>query len=321
MQKVKSTFFDANGNRKHLLKRHRVPQAPQAPVAALTHELPAEPITGNVLMEQKEVLAPVSAPEYNLNQTFNHNVDYSFSSGQYNNGTTISSSTFTTTSFARQEPVILERVERDVVVQERIHPVEKEEIQPIIYREREQLDVKQITQMLHETEIRPTVLEQRELPAERREAVIERGAPIQENIILATREVDAVARSSVVHAPIVEETIKKTVIEEVQPVLERDIFVPTVLQQTQPIYEKIVEAPVLYRETRTVRELGTEYINAPFVDGELNWERKRYGKLETPAAFTRVSQFEKNETFYSPSLQGKSTITDLKRNFEATRAL
>ncbi|PRP78254.1 hypothetical protein PROFUN_13864 [Planoprotostelium fungivorum] len=166
-------------------------------------------------------------------------------------------------SITRAEPTIIETIQKDVVIQERIHPVEKEEIQPIIYREREQLDVKQVTQMLHETQIEPTIIQQRELPAERREAIIERGAPIQENIILPTVQRDATLRTQQIHAPIVEEIIKKTVIEEVQPVLERDVFVPTIIQNTQPIYEKIVEAPTVYREVRTVQELGTREIVQP----------------------------------------------------------
>jgi len=132
----------------------------------------------------------------------------------------------------------------------------KEEIQPVIYREREQLDVKQVTQMMHETQIQPTIIQQRELPAQTREAVIERAAPIAENYIAPTREVDATLRTQVVHAPIVNEVIKKTIIEEIQPVLERDIIQSTVIQNTQPIYEKFVEAPTVYREVRTVVDRG-----------------------------------------------------------------
>jgi len=163
-------------------------------------------------------------------------------------------------SLVRAEPTIIETIQKDVVVHERIHPVEKEEIQPIIYREREQLDVKQVTQMLHETQIQPTIVQQRELAAEVRAPIVERGAVIEENLHFATSTRDATLRTQQVHAPIVEETIKKTVIQEIQPVLERDVFVPTIVQNTQPIYEKIVEAPVVYRETRDMRSNSREYI-------------------------------------------------------------
>jgi len=148
----------------------------------------------------------------------------------------------------RNEPVHHQVIQKDVVVHERIHPIQKEEIQPIVYREREQLDVKQVTQMLHETEIQPTRVEHRDLPAERREAVVMRGAPIPENHVESSKIVDSTIRTQVVHQPIVNEIVKKSVIEEVQPVLERDVIVPQVVQTTMPIYEKIVEAPHVYRE-------------------------------------------------------------------------
>lgn len=105
-------------------------------------------------------------------------------------------------------------------------------------------------------------METRELAPEYREAIVEKAAPIMENVVLPTTEIDAVQRSTVVHAPILNEVIKKTIIEEVQPVLERDVIVPTVVQNTQPIYEKIVEAPVVYREVREVKELGTRTMTA-----------------------------------------------------------
>jgi hypothetical protein len=157
----------------------------------------------------------------------------------------------------REAPVQIQVVEKGVVVHEHIHALEKEEIQPVIHREREQMEVKQITQQLHETQIQPTLVQQRELAAEFRAPIIERGAPIQENVVLPSVDRDATMRSVQVNQPILEETIKKTVIEEIQPVLERDVFIPTIVQQTQNIYEKVVEAPTVYREVLPVRELGT----------------------------------------------------------------
>ncbi|PRP78226.1 hypothetical protein PROFUN_13979 [Planoprotostelium fungivorum] len=252
--------------------------APVAPlnntVAGRSYELPAEePVIATVA---PTAVAPV-AHHNPLDRNHDGRVDMNDLSGrrmsqgyevnslsqgyEMNQGVYVQSAQ--RSSITRTEPTIIETIQKDVVIQERIHPVEKEEIQPIIYREREQLDVKQVTQMLHETQIEPTIIQQRELPAERREAIIERGAPIQENIILPTVQRDATLRTQQIHAPIVEEIIKKTVIEEVQPVLERDVFVPTIIQNTQPIYEKIVEAPTVYREVRTVQELGTREIVQP----------------------------------------------------------
>jgi len=183
----------------------------------------------------------------NLNSGLNSNLNAGASQGVYVQSAKRS-------SVVRSEPTIIETIQKDVVVHERIHPVQKEEIQPVIYREREQLDVKQVTQMLHETQIHPTIVHQRELPAERREAIVERAAPIAENYIAPTTTTDATMRSQVVHAPIVNEVIRKTIIEEIQPVLERDIIQSTVIQNTQPIYEKYVDAPSVSRETRVVVE-------------------------------------------------------------------
>ncbi|PRP83755.1 hypothetical protein PROFUN_09087 [Planoprotostelium fungivorum] len=155
-------------------------------------------------------------------------------------------------------PLKTEVIQKEVVVHEHIHPVQKEEIQPVIYREREQLAVKQVTERLHETEIKPTLIEQRELAPEVREVMVEKAAPIAENYVAPSVEVDATLRSQVVHAPIVNEVIKKTVIEEVQPVLERDVIQSTLIQETKNIYEKVVEAPVLQRETLVERDLGVK---------------------------------------------------------------
>jgi hypothetical protein len=156
----------------------------------------------------------------------------------------------------RSEPTQIQVVEKGVVVHEHIHALEKEEIQPVIHREREQLEVKQITQQLHETQIQPTLVQHRELAPEVRAPIVERGI-IEENVHFSTVDRDATMRSVQVNQPILEETVKKTVIEEIQPVLERDVFVPTIVQQTQNIYEKVVEAPTVYREVLPVRELGT----------------------------------------------------------------
>jgi len=207
-------------------------------------------------------------------------------------------------SLVRAQPTIVETIQKDIVIQERIHPVQKEEIQPIIYREREQLDVKQVTQMLHETQIHPTIIQQRELPAQRREAVVERGAAITENFVAASREVDAVTRTQVVHAPIVQEVIKKTIIEEIQPVLERDIIQSTVIQNTQPIYEKIVEAPTVLRSTTIVQDRG-------FIGGDLAALEAQGFNLG--AAGKRLSANYSQTTFTSTSTMAHNP---LDRNFD-----
>lgn len=163
-------------------------------------------------------------------------------------------------------PVQTERVAKPTVVHEHIIPIQKEEIQPVIYREREQLDVKQVTERLHETKIQPTVIENRNLAPEVRADVVMRGAPITPNLVAPSSQIEQTRSSTVVHAPIVQETIKRTVIEEVQPVLEREVIAPTIIKEVKPIYEKIVEAPRVFRETLPVRELGVSGAQTQFVE-------------------------------------------------------
>ncbi|PRP89389.1 hypothetical protein PROFUN_01252 [Planoprotostelium fungivorum] len=146
-----------------------------------------------------------------------------------------------------------EKIEKGVVVQEIVHPTEQIEIQPIIHREREQLDVKQITEHLHETRIQPTNVEEKVAAPETRQTIVERSV-IPENIVKARREVLETIHTQHMNEPIVEETIKKKVIEEVQPVLNLDVYEPTVVKTTLPIYEKVVEKARVFKEERDIPE-------------------------------------------------------------------
>jgi len=258
MQKIKNMLHhnkEDNSNKHHggLFHRHHetetvAPLATAAPTQAVpaTELLAKQDMHDELLLRKDEVVAPVQLQK---------SVDL-LGSGELTTKIELAEANTT----VLREPALLERVDKEVVVHEHVHPVEKEEIQPIIHREREQLEVHQVTERLHETEIAPTMVEQRELAPEVREVIIEKAAPIAENIQISTVEVDATLKSQVVHAPLVNEVIKKTVIEEVQPVLEKDVIVPTVVQETQHVYEKIVEAPVVYREELPVRELSQKNV-------------------------------------------------------------
>lgn len=57
--------------------------------------------------------------------------------------------------------------------------------------------------------------------------------------------VEAEHREAVMHAPIVEETVHKKIIEEIQPVIHREVIAPKIINERQDIYEKIVEAPTV----------------------------------------------------------------------------
>lgn len=61
--------------------------------------------------------------------------------------------------------------------------------------------------------------------------------------------VEAEHREAVVHTPIVEETVHKKIIEEVTPVIHREVIAPKVINERKDIYEKIVEAPTVVYTT------------------------------------------------------------------------
>jgi hypothetical protein len=55
----------------------------------------------------------------------------------------------------RSETIEYKKTEKPVIVEELIKPVERVEIQPVIHREREQVEVHHIVQPIQQQEIRP----------------------------------------------------------------------------------------------------------------------------------------------------------------------
>jgi len=141
-------------------------------------------------------------------------------------------------------------VEKAPVVHQKIVEMEKEVIQPIISREREQLEIHQITQPMTQREVRPTVVEERVLQPEYRPEVRERGMPIPQVALQSSTTVAPTLREVVQQQPVIEETIHRTIREEIQPILYRETFTPRVIQEVKPIYERVVEAPRVVREDR-----------------------------------------------------------------------
>jgi len=160
----------------------------------------------------------------------------------------------------REAPTIVERVEKAAVVHEVYKTEEVVQIQPVINREREQLDVYEVVQPIREREVVATEVREAVLPAQTRAVVVEdnsaflaqRGAPTD----FSTREVAATMSQTVTNAPIVHETITHRVIEEVQPVIYKEIDRPILVKETLPIYEKVVEAPHAHHTVLPMRDLG-----------------------------------------------------------------
>jgi len=165
-------------------------------------------------------------------------------------------------------PAVLERVERPVVVHEKIVPTQRTEVQPIIHREREQVEVHEVLQPMRETDIAPTMVqnvqlqpsyfEERASDVSFQQQYREASTRIRSDTVISPTVTQQVER-----APIVEEVIHRKVIEEVQPVLYRETIKPTVVEATKPIYERVYEMPELREEIRPMVDLGTKYLQTP----------------------------------------------------------
>lgn len=165
---------------------------------------------------------------------------------------------------------VKETIVHDVkLVEEKVHMHEEQHVQPILTRDIEQKEVRQVIQPMHETTVLPTQRATGTMAGEER--LINNDRMVAPQVVPEAVRIQGEANVNVVqHAPIVEERIHKQVIEEVQPVLYRDVIQNKEVIITQPIHERIVEAPIVIQETRTmvergVIELGTT--NVGLVDG------------------------------------------------------
>jgi len=145
--------------------------------------------------------------------------------------------------------------EKPAIVEHFIKPVQTVEVQPVIHREREQLEVHRIVQPLEQQEVRPVA------------SIREETLPVQEMGIrkMPQGKFDLQYESSLEHAftteekvtviqevkkPIIQETIRKVIIEEIQPVIHKQTIIPHIVRTTLPIHEKIIEAPIFVREVQ-----------------------------------------------------------------------
>eukprot|EP01118_Nematostelium_gracile_P002284 TRINITY_DN1251_c0_g1_i5.p1 TRINITY_DN1251_c0_g1~~TRINITY_DN1251_c0_g1_i5.p1 ORF type:complete len:317 (+),score=108.15 TRINITY_DN1251_c0_g1_i5:41-952(+) len=165
------------------------------------------------------------------------------------------------TTESTREPVKTVAVAKETVIREVVHPVEEEIIQPVIHRERQQTEIHRVQQDIAERNILPTVYQDKMLAAEYRGDYTRSRDFLAEETntraaVVSTRDIDAVQHHKVINAPIVEETIKKTVIEVVQPVVHRETTAPVVIRETLPIYEKVIEEPIVYNDVRSATSIN-----------------------------------------------------------------
>jgi len=156
----------------------------------------------------------------------------------------------------------VQRRENAPVVHERIRREEVEEIQPVIHREREKTEIHKITQPIQTSATLGVITEEGTLPAQvnpeiRTPGMMSPSAP------LPTREQLAGQRMRVEKPALIIETEKKNIIEEVQPVVFKEVVEPHIIRLTQPIYERIVEGDVYYSETLPTRTEFTQFQQQP----------------------------------------------------------
>jgi len=163
----------------------------------------------------------------------------------------------------KQKEVLVDQVQEEIILQQKA-PVlketvligEREEIQPVVYREREQTEIHEVTQPMFEREVLPTKVEERMLAAEVRAE--QRASTLEAEKMLkaesdkyhSTKTYAATQHQTIVKPAIVHETVKKNIVEEIQPVIYKETVQPVIIKETKPIYEKVVEAPKVVTEIR-----------------------------------------------------------------------
>jgi len=153
-------------------------------------------------------------------------------------------------------------VEKTPVVHETIITEQVEEIQPIIHREIEQPEIHRVTQPFFERIFRGTAVSEKELNAEYRADVV--AAPSAD--FIAKRDavgdrssVDYTSTKTVIEKePIIYEHRIRSIIEEIQPIIHREVVQPEVVKETLNIYEKYIEAPIIIEETREPKIVYTD---------------------------------------------------------------
>jgi len=143
--------------------------------------------------------------------------------------------------------------EKPAIIHEKIRREEVEEIQPVIHRERDTTELRQLTQPIYEQDVKPIQMHEQILAAEQRPTIVY-PVPMMAPAPLSTSEFAGVERKVIEKPAVLVETIRRHVIEEVQPVIYREIHEPHIIRVTKPIYEKVVEAPLIVQQTLVAKQ-------------------------------------------------------------------
>jgi len=142
-----------------------------------------------------------------------------------------------------------------VLGSEKIHHRETVHKQDVITRDIEKTEVVQVQQPIHETQVNAVQHHEKILPTANFERNYDKGVAPQQ-VAQARLEVDK-QTEVVEHAPVVQERVHKKIIEDIQPVVHRDVIQEHHVAVQQPIHEHIVEAPVVVQRVAAVIESGS----------------------------------------------------------------
>jgi len=210
----------------------------------------------------------------------------------------------------QENKVVTEQVEEvreelPAVLHETKKFVEREEIQPVIHRNREATEIHLSEKEINESSVRATKVVETSRPAQYVEFK-SKGAQEVETVLeqerakyQSTVEVLPSSRQVVTKPPIVEEFVHKKIIKEVQPVINRETIAPVVYKETVPIYEKIIEAPkVIHEKEHTINRGLVSSTETPahlksneFVGYGKNYEAESYGSTQYSSGLSSGSQY------------------------------
>jgi len=180
----------------------------------------------------------------------------------------------------KKEGVDVDSFTKKTIIEEKIRPIERVEVQPVVNLEREQTEVHEVIQRFNQKEILPETIEERLLPMLEKEEVFESDKKfIKEYEQLSDKlqssvNVEDVEHVKIIKAPLINEIIHRRVIEEIQPVLHKETVVTHVVKETVPIHERLVEAPTLLFEELPEKDLGTVFLGEQEIDRTLLESKK-----------------------------------------------
>lgn len=135
------------------------------------------------------------------------------------------------------------------LAEEKIHHKEEVHVQDVVTRDIEKKEIRQVELPVHEVQTNATQHHNVVLQGKNIEKNLDRGTAIPAPRLPTATHTEDREVKTVTRAPIIQERVHHQIIEEVQPVVYRDVVQPHTVSVERPIHEHIVEPTTV---TRTV---------------------------------------------------------------------